>query len=102
MAQVLNYARLKHIPAGAVYIGRGMPNIPENPKFKNPFKMHNESQRQEVCDKYRNHLWAQIQRGEVTKADLLALDGKDLVCWCAPKACHGHVILKAIEWAKRP
>ena len=34
MAQVLNYARLKHIPAGAVYIGRGMPNIPENPKFK--------------------------------------------------------------------
>ena len=29
MAQVLNYARLKHIPAGAVYIGRGMPNIPE-------------------------------------------------------------------------
>ena len=23
MAQVLNYARLKHIPAGAVYIGRG-------------------------------------------------------------------------------
>ena len=60
MAQVLNYARLKHIPAGAVYIGRGMPNIPENPKFKNPFKMHNESQRQEVCDKYRNHLWARL------------------------------------------
>jgi hypothetical protein len=22
------------------------------------------------------------------------LKGKDLVCWCAPLACHGDVILK--------
>jgi hypothetical protein len=21
-----------------------------------------------------------------------------LVCWCKPKACHGDVIQKAIEW----
>ena len=63
--------------------------------------MVNESQRDTVCDKYRQLLWNQIQRGEVTIADLLELDGKDLVCWCAPKRCHGHTILKAIEWAKK-
>ena len=33
--------------------------------------------------------------------DLLALDGKDLVCWCAPYRCHGDTIMKAIEWAKK-
>lgn len=101
MTTVLNFKHTRGIPANAVYIGRSMPNIPGNPKFHNPFKMHNENQRDEVCDKYRQHLWNQILRGEVTVADLLALEGKDLVCWCAPKRCHGHTILEAIEWAKK-
>ena len=48
MAKVLNYARVRRIPEGAVYIGRAMKGIPENPLFKNPFKMHSESQR-ELC-----------------------------------------------------
>ena len=42
-----------------------------------------------------------LELGEVTVADLLALDGKDLVCWCAPARCHGDTIMKAIEWAKK-
>ena len=101
MAAVLNFKVTKGIPENAVYIGRSMPNIPGNAKFHNPFKMVNESQRDTVCDKYRQLLWNQIQRGEITIADLLELDGKDLVCWCAPKRCHGHTILEAIEWAKK-
>lgn len=27
-------------------------------------------------------------------ADLHELRGKDLVCWCAPKPCHGDVLLR--------
>lgn len=99
MAKVLNFARIKRVPEGAVYIGRAMPNIPAS-KFQNPFKMYNEIQRDEVCEKYAQHLWNQIKSGEVSIADLLELDGKDLVCWCAPARCHGHTLLKAIEWAK--
>lgn len=99
MSKVLNYARIRAIPANAVYIGRAMKGI-EASKFQNPYKMFKEEQRDYVCEEYRKHLWRQIKAGEITKADLLELDGKDLVCWCAPKACHGDTLLKAIEWAK--
>ena len=56
MAKVLNYARVRRIPEGAVYIGRAMKGIPENPLFKNPFKMNNESERDLVCEEYKKHL----------------------------------------------
>lgn len=97
--KVLNYARTKCIPPNAVYIGRAMPNIPAS-KFQNPYKMFKEEQRDYVVKEFRKHLWRQINAGEITKEDLLELDGKDLVCWCAPYACHGDVLLKAVEWAK--
>jgi hypothetical protein len=29
--------------------------------------------------------------------DLGALRGKDLVCFCAPKRCHGDSILRALK-----
>ena len=72
------------IPAGAVYIGRGS-------KWGNPFVMRSESQRDSVCEQYERRLTAQIERGEVTWGELADLHGKDLVCFCAPKRCHGHV-----------
>ncbi len=81
---VLN-KKVSGIPAGAIYIGRGS-------KWGNPFVMANEGQRDRVCEDYERHLAAQIERGEVTWQDLAALDGKDLVCFCAPKRCHGHTL----------
>ncbi|WP_245303774.1 DUF4326 domain-containing protein [Pseudorhodoplanes sinuspersici] len=27
-------------------------------------------------------------------SQLHELEGKDLVCWCSPEACHGDVLLK--------
>ena len=101
MARVLNYAKTRGVHSNAVYIGRSMKGIAGNEKFHNPFKMYSETQRDEVCEKYRKHLWNQIQSGEVTIEDLLALDGKDLVCWCAPARCHGDTIMQAIKWAKK-
>lgn len=97
--KTLNYSRIRCVPDNAVYIGRRMPNIEES-KFHNPFKMFDESHRHEVCIKYRKHLWGQIKTGDITIDDLLELDGKNLVCWCAPLECHGEVLIRAVAWAK--
>lgn len=80
------------IPTGAVYIGRGS-------KWGNPFVMKSESMRDEVCDKYKEYLWQQIKDGKVSLSDLAALNNKDLVCFCAPKRCHGNVLESAAKWA---
>lgn len=81
MAKVLNKKR-DGMPAGAVYIGR--PG-----KWGNPFVIGRDGTRAEVVAKYRN--W--LLRNDRLMADLHELRGKDLVCWCAPCACHGDVLL---------
>lgn len=77
-----------------VYIGRGS-------FWGNPFIIGKDGDREDVIKKYRQHLWKQIQKGDVTKEMLLELRGKRLGCFCKPKACHGDVIKSAVEWAKR-
>lgn len=69
-------------PKDAVYIGRGS-------RWGNPFVIGKDGDRDAVCDKFE----AQTLPG----LDLTALLGKDLVCFCSPKRCHGDSILKAIE-----
>ncbi len=82
MCKVLN----KHqagVPADAVYIGRGS-------KWGNPFRIGPDGDRAAVIAKYER--WLCDQRHL-----LLALDelrGCDLVCFCAPRACHGDLLLR--------
>jgi hypothetical protein len=78
-----------------VYIGRGS-------IWGNPFPMDNQSreERQRVIDQYRRYLWRQIQKDEVTADMILALDGKRLACYCAPKPCHGDVLVDCLNWLK--
>jgi Domain of unknown function (DUF4326) len=70
-------------PAGAVYIGRGS-------KWGNPFKVGQHGDRATVIAKHE--AWLRDQH------DLLRsigeLRGKDLVCFCAPAACHGDLLLR--------
>lgn len=77
-----------------VYIGRGS-------MWGNPFKIGVDGTREQVIEKYRCWLWKQIKLGRITKEDLLTLDGKRLGCFCAPKSCHGDVLVKAVEWCLR-
>lgn len=79
-----------------VYIGRGSP-------WGNPFPINDAigDTREVVIEKFRNHLFNSLKLGDVTVHDLLELDGKTLGCFCKPKACHGDVIVAAVEWAKR-
>jgi hypothetical protein len=69
-------------PASAVYIGRPSP-------FGNPFAIGRDGDREAVMEKYIT--WLADQPVLVDRARR-ELAGKDLVCWCAPAACHGHVL----------
>lgn len=68
---------------GAIYVGR-----PSD--FGNPFVIGKDGDREEVIRKYT--LWLLERPALVAKAKRL-LAGKDLVCWCAPEACHADVLL---------
>lgn len=66
-----------------VYIGRPS-------KWGNPFEIGRDGTREEVIEKYRQ--WIQTQPQLL--AVLAELKGKVLGCWCAPKACHGDVLVE--------
>lgn len=91
MCEVVN----KHYQAYDVYIGRGSP-------LGNPFPIDESAgqTRAIVIEQYRRWLWKEIKEGRVTLDYLRSLDGKRLGCFCAPKACHGDVIVQAVKWAK--
>lgn len=70
------------IPSDAVYIGRPS-------KWGNPFAIGRDGDRNEVIEKYAHWIVLQPHLIEAAKQEL---KGKVLVCFCAPLACHGHVL----------
>lgn len=74
----------KTAPPGAVYIGRGT-------IYGNPFIADADNTREEVIAKYK--AWVQ-GRPKLMAAIKEYLKGKDLVCSCAPKPCHGDYLLE--------
>lgn len=89
MKQVLN----KKVCDDGVYIGRPS-------KFGNPFVVGQHGTREEVVAKYERFLMSRPDLIEAAKAELR---GKNLVCWCAPLACHGDVLMRiANETMKYP
>ena len=80
----------KKAPKGSfIYIGR--PSL-----LGNPFPLtdpRDDDARQGVIDAYREWFLTQIERPDF-RAAVEAVRGKNLGCWCAPRACHGDVILQ--------
>ena len=70
------------IPKGAAYIGRGS-------KWGNPFRIGAHGSRAMVIKKYAD--WLRTQHHLLRALD--ELRGKDLVCYCAPQDCHGHLLV---------
>ena len=65
----------------------------------NPFKMENESQREEVCEKYEEYFKTAINENPKIKMELQRLNALHnahgelvLYCWCTPKRCHAETI----------
>jgi len=71
-------------PRGAVYIGRGS-------AYGNPFVIGKDGDRDSVCDKYE----AMLLSNPVLLAQVKReLRGKDVVCFCAPRRCHGDTLVR--------
>ena len=89
--KILNrYHGVKLDDPNIVYIGRPS-------SFGNPFPMGGVNERFEVIEMYRDWFNDRVIYDSVFRKKVLALRGKDLACWCAPKPCHGEVI---ISWLK--
>jgi hypothetical protein len=73
-----------------VYIGRPGP-------WGNPFPLKKEEERDRVIERYRTWLQGELASGNIKEEDLLSLRGKTLGCWCAPRSCHGDVLLEEAE-----
>jgi len=71
-------------PDDAVYIGRGS-------AWGNPFVIGRHGDRAEVIEAYRKYAKKMLTENPHW---LHRLEGKDLVCFCAPLACHGDVLLE--------
>lgn len=82
MPTVLN--KYKDDCRGGVYIGRPS-------KFGNPFEIGKDGTREEVIAKFRTWI---ISNATLLQAAKTELQGKNLVCFCAPKACHGDILLE--------
>ena len=71
-----------------IYIGRGS-------KWGNPFKITFNTTRNEVIDMYCLYLYE--DRNKHLLDSLHELRGKVLGCYCKPYACHGDVLVRALE-----
>lgn len=70
-----------------VYIGRGS-------KWGNPFKIGVHGSREEVVGKYRDYLF----KCEELLMDIEELRGKNLVCYCSPRLCHGDILAELANY----
>ena len=111
--KVLNMRSTQFDPNTMVYIGRGpgkcdMLNTPVGSKgwLGNPViigqlclicgGVHHDNGSTIPC--YKSALKERLQDEEFRRAiKEVAFSGKDLVCWCAPKPCHGVVLAVIME-----
>lgn len=85
--------RTQRVPRNAVRIDRGTP-------FGNPFRVAEHGRRQAI-ELFRLWLWRKRLDGGRDReaiAEIAALHGRDLACFCAPRPCHGEVLIKAAAW----
>jgi hypothetical protein len=83
MPRVLNKYK-DVIPPDAVYIGRPS-------KWGNPYALGTNGDRTTVIDKFTGYV---LNHPTLANDARRELRGKDLVCFCAPRACHGDVLLR--------
>jgi hypothetical protein len=83
MPRALNKHR-DDVGPDAVYIGRPS-------KWGNPFVIGKDGTRSEVIKKYE--AWIR-NNPDLVEAAKRELKGKDLVCFCSPKPCHGDVLMR--------
>ena len=86
----------KHHGTKGEYIGRGNP-------LGNPYIIGKDGTREEVIIKYRNWMISEgiynptIRKEFIRLHKLAQTQPVNLVCFCAPQACHGDIIKAILE-----
>lgn len=96
--KILNIHKLGGIlPPNSIYVGNKNTQYNlEKSKFANPYYIDQDKSRAKKIELFEQHLLNQLETGQITKANLLELYGKDLVCFCFPKPCHADIIRKYV------
>jgi hypothetical protein len=88
-----------------IYIGRAgvvFINSKRFPKcssaFCNPYKIGTDGDRKTVLKKYKTYIKERLESDPDLVDELISMEGKNLGCWCAPEPCHGHILLRLIEF----
>jgi len=76
-------------------------------KWGNPYPMLKEKNRDRVCEQYNSYIATRLIKGEITDDDFHEFDGKNLLCVCKPKRCHGDTLVmlyymtheQRLDWA---
>jgi hypothetical protein len=79
---------VKQAKAEGLYVPIHRPSM-----WGNPFHTGEDGTREEVIAKYE----AWIRSRPVLLAAIPQLTDKILGCWCAPKPCHGDVLIKLVK-----
>jgi len=93
MIKVVNKRKLKD---SGIYIGR--PSV-----YGNPFEIGKDGTREEVIEKYKEWMVKELKSNSAFYDNmkfLVELSEKqdlNLICWCAPLACHGDIIKFWVE-----
>lgn len=96
--KVLNKRDLGALGPDDVYIGRRSYGM----HFGNPFPMKSEKDRAKVILQFRawikgyDHQDVEPERRQWILNNLETLRGKNLVCFCAPKPCHGDIYMEML------
>ena len=86
MTTVVNIRKAKY----DIYIGRAGKG--QSGYYGNPFVLGKDGDRAEVLEKYKIHFDKRIKEDPEFREKILALRDQTLGCFCAPLACHGHII----------
>lgn len=86
MARVVNLRREKY----DVYIGRPGP-------WGNPFHIGRHGTRDQAVEQFEFEFRQRLAANPELRSQLMELKGKRLGCYCAPRRCHGDVLVKLID-----
>ena len=81
--RLLNARKVGTVMAGAIYIGRPS-------KWGNQFVVGPGITRADAIRLHQEWVWSHPEVIEQIKAELC---GQHLICWCAPRKCHGDILL---------
>jgi hypothetical protein len=86
-------------PEGATII-----KIDRSSPLGNPYRMSSEEQRDNVCEAYAHEISRRVKNDPAYRREMVRIyracergEHVALMCWCAPRRCHGDAIKDFIE-----